>query len=111
MESNVNEVSGFGDLTNLKAEKLQELETILTSILALPIARETYAQIIDGFPTRNPRSREIWSARSSPLSDSTISQDSRPSDRAVQLYEEIRVAFAPQGLKVSLKVCTHSLFS
>ena len=42
----------FGDLTNIDPEKLQDLETVLTTILALPIARDTLAQVIEGRPTR-----------------------------------------------------------
>lgn len=59
MGSNVNKVSTFTDLANLEAKKLQQLETVLTSILALPIARDTYAQIITVIPTDNP----LWDSK------------------------------------------------
>ena len=99
----------FGDLSNLSAEKLQELEKLLELILALPIARDTYAQIIDGTPTRTPYSDDI-KARRSPLNETIIvSDNSKPTDRALQLYQEIRTTFAPQGLKVDLTARTSSL--
>lgn len=103
ISSNPNEMPDFGDLTNLSAEKLQELETVLTSILALPVARETYAQIIDGNPIRGPRAVHINA------STSLVSDNTKPSDRAMQLYEEFRTAFAPQGLRIDLKVRTTDL--
>lgn len=99
----------FGDLSNLSAEKLQELETVLKSVLALPIARDTYAQIIDGTPTRTPYFDDI-KARRSRLKETIILSDSlNPTDQAMQLYEEIRTTFAPQGLKIDLKARTSSL--
>ena len=47
MNPHTNEKPTFGDLTNLGVEKLEELQTVLTSVLALPVARVTYAQIND----------------------------------------------------------------
>ncbi|CAF9935560.1 MAG: hypothetical protein ALECFALPRED_006476 [Alectoria fallacina] len=105
------EMPGFGDLSNLSPEKLQELETVLTSILALPVARETYAQIIDGTPTRTPYSNDIKAFRSHLMETIIVSDNSKPSDRAMQQYEEIRTAFAPQGLKMELKARTPSLIT
>lgn len=103
------EMPTIGDLSNLSVEKLQDLERVLKPILALPIARDTYAQIIDGTPTRTPYSDDI-KANKSPLSETIIvSDNSKPSDRAMQLYEEIRTTFAPQGLKIDLKARTSSL--
>lgn len=88
MESNVSEVPKFVDLAtaNLSVEKFQQLETVLTFILALPIARNTYAQIIDGKNTN-------------------ISSDyPKPSDRAMRLYEDFRTAFKFQSLKIDSQV-------
>ena len=41
-------VSIFADLAHLSAQKLQQLDRVLSSILALPIAQDTLAQISDG---------------------------------------------------------------
>ena len=83
MESNVTDVSTWPGTSNLNAEKLEQLETILTSILAMPIARETYAQIIDG---------------------SVVRDNSKTSDEAIQKYEEIRKGFTVQALKIDTQV-------
>ena len=100
-ESKANEMLEIGDLSNLSPEKLQELESVLASILTLPLARETYAQIIDGNPTRTPSALGI-----NPFTTLDISDDQKPSDRAMQQYEEFRRTFAPQGLKIDLQVST-----
>ncbi|CAF9929375.1 MAG: hypothetical protein ALECFALPRED_004305 [Alectoria fallacina] len=92
MESYVNNMPTFGDLTNVSVEKLQELSAVLAKILALPIARDTYAQIIDGKPTRIPHS------------DQDKASQSQPTDQAVQEYEKIRKAFAPENLLIDLKL-------
>lgn len=92
-------MSRIGDLSNLSPTKLEELETVLASILALPVARQTYAQIIDGKSTRNLASLDFIALRSPIVNDG-----SKPSDRAVQLYEDFRVTFVPQGLKIDLQV-------
>ena len=106
IESDVNEGPIFGHLTNLSPEKLGDLETLLKSILALPVARETYAQIIDGTPIRTPYSEDIKALRSRLRETIIVNDNSKPSDQAMQLYEEIRTKFAPQTLKIDLKVRT-----
>ena len=83
MESNVTEVATWPDISNLSAEKLQQLETILTSILAMPITRDTYAQIIDG---------------------SVVRDNSKTSHEAIQQYEEIRKSFTVRALKIDTQV-------
>lgn len=108
MNSFARDVPGFGDLTNVSVEKLEELEKILGIILALPIARDTFAQIIEGTPTRTPFSDEIKQS-SSPVRRTVIVNDNaKPSDEAVQKFEEIRSAFEPQNLIIDLKVHTLS---
>lgn len=47
MESRVSRIFTFAGPTTLSAEKLQQLETLLTSILAMPAAQDTYAHLID----------------------------------------------------------------
>ena len=83
METNVTEVSTWPDISNLSAEKLQQLETIMASILAMPVARDTYAQIIDG---------------------SVVHDHSKISDEAIKQYEEIRKGFTARALKIDTQV-------
>ena len=98
MDPKANKMPSIGDLSNLSPTKLQELETVLASILALPVARQTYAQIIDGKSNRDLSQFDMNALRY-PVNDNL-----KPSDRAVQLYEEFKVTFAPQGLKIDLQV-------
>ena len=102
------EIPTFGDLTNLSFEKLQELETLLESILASPLARDTYAQIIDGSPIRTPYSDGIKADENSWRETIIVGDKTKPSDEALQEYEKIRTGFAPQILRIDLKVRTPS---
>ena len=107
MASRAADVSGFGDLTNVSAERLQELEILLRSILALPIAKTTYAQIIDGMPTRTYFSDKY---RDSDYYTTIIDSDKvKPSDQAMEEYEKMKTTFAPQDLIIDLKVCLFPL--
>lgn len=106
MDSNACEMPAFGDLINLSVEKLEELGTILASILALPLARDTFAQIIDGSPIRTPYSDD-FKARRSPLTKTIIVSDkTKPSENAIHEYERIRTDFTIHILRVDLKVRT-----
>ncbi len=87
MDFNVPEASGNAELVPLSAEKLRQLETVLKSILELPIAQDTYAQIIDGEPTQQPG---LESTIARLTNDTTILG---PSDEAMQKYEEVRKVF------------------
>lgn len=109
MESYANEMPTFGDLTNVSVEKLEDLNTVLATILALPIARDTYAQIIDGKPTRTPYSEDNKASQSGTGNIRSVSGKSKPTDWALQEYEKIRKAFAPQNLPIDLKVRGPSL--
>lgn len=99
----------FGDLTNVSVEKLQELNTLLAKILALPVARNTYAQIIDGNPTKMPYSEGNKISQSGTGETNSVSGNSEPTDRALQEYEKIRKAFVPENLLIDLKVRVSSL--
>ncbi len=102
----------FGDLTNVSVEKLQELNTVLARILALPLARDTYAQIIDGKPTRNlyPENPEgSKTSQSGSGKGSSADGNSEPTDRPMEEYEKIRKAFTPANLLIDLNVRDPSL--
>ena len=111
METHANTMPTFGDLTNLSAEKLQELNTVLASILALPLARDTYAQIIDGKPIRTPYSEENKISQSGSGKSNSISGNSKPTDRAIQEYEKISKAFTSENLLIDLNVSDPSLMT
>lgn len=78
----INMVSGFADMTHLGAQKLQELDKVLKSILALPIAQDTFAQIIDGSTT--------W--------------ESSPGHVAREQYEKFSRSFSARVLKLITQV-------
>ena len=100
MESYASKGPTFGDLTNLSVEKLQELDTVLKTILALPIARDIFAQIIDGNPTHPVYPNERMSS---------VSGNSKPTDQVLREYENIRNTFASQDLLIDLRVRDPSL--
>ena len=108
MQPNSVENPTFGDPTNISVEKLQEPETLLDSIWALPLARDTYAQVIDGSPIRTPFSDDIKAHESSLHATIIVGDKTKPSDHALQEYEKIRRGFAPQVLRIDLKVRTPS---
>ena len=106
MDSNINDVSRFGDLTNLSTEKLQELEAVLATILALPVAREMYAQIIDGTPIRSPYSDDLI-VKSGSIKTFVVGDRTKPSDIAMFQYDSIKTSFsAPQQLRIDSKART-----
>lgn len=105
MASNVSETSGFSDLIHLSAEKVQQLEIVLESILALPIAQETYAQIIDGERIR--RSLLDGSTQGSSTETAIVSDRPKPSSWAIHQYKEFMKGFV-DTLKINTEVCRHS---
>lgn len=106
MDTKAHENLNFGDLSNLDVNKLQELDTVLASILALPVTQEASSQIIAGKPTRSPFSDDIKTKRCYMHETFIDSDNAKPSDQAVREYENIRKAFTPQSLKIDLNVCT-----
>ena len=89
MRSNIDKGPGFTELAHLSSEKLQQLDTVLTTILALPIAQDTFAQIIHGKTT--------W--------------QSKPSQGAREQYDKFRKGFRAQILKLDTHVRRHHLKS
>ena len=82
MMSNINKMSDFTQLIHLSAGKLQQLDTVLTSILLLPIAQDTFAQVIHGKTT--------W--------------QSSPSEVAREQFDEFRKSFSAKVLKLDTQV-------
>lgn len=109
IESIASDMPSFGDLTNVDPEKLQDLETVLTTIRALPIARDTLAQVIEGRPTRTPFSDEFKKSRSTFHKTIIVNDNVKPSHKAVQKFDEIKTAFAPQDLIIDLEVRSLSI--
>ena len=89
MSSNISKDPGFTELSNLSSEKLQLLDTVLASILALPIAQDTFAQIIHG--------KAAW--------------QSSPSQRAREQYKIFRKSFSAQVLKLDTQFRRHDINS
>lgn len=102
----MNEAPGFSDLIHLSAEKLQQLEVVLESILALPIAQETYAQIIDGERIRQPlldSSTQGSSTEDSSAETAIVSDRPKPSSWAIQQYRKFMKDFV-DTLKINTEV-------
>lgn len=107
MDSDAYKKPVFRDLTNLSPEKFQVLEIVLNSILSLPLARETYAQIIDGKPIRTPWSDEIKAGTCYLFETIIVSNDTKPSNHAMQQYDSMRTSLSiAQDLRIDLKVHT-----
>ena len=96
------EASGCSDLIHLSAEKLQQLETVLESILALPIAQETYAQIIDGKRIR--QTPLDGSTQESSTETAIVSDRPKPSRRAIQHFKEFMKDFV-DTLNINTEAC------
>ena len=94
MKSNVRNVPGFASLIQLRPAKLRQLDTVLKSILALPIAQDTYAHIMDTKPAKD----------SLVVNDASTSDDQSPSHEAQQRYKEFRDGFTAQTLKLDTEV-------
>ncbi len=102
MESQCTEMPTFVELAGLDPEKLQRLENTLAVILALPIARDTYVQLIDGRRTwQSYVDSNTYGFRNEVM---IVSDHPDPSEEALQLYEEIRTNFTAQDLKIDVKV-------
>ena len=89
MEMNANEATELTSLDHLNAAKLQELDAILKLILALPITRATYAQIIDGKLQNRT---------------AAVSGQLNPSPKATKQYEDFREVFTANALKLDTQV-------
>lgn len=102
-------MSSFGHLTNLDPGKLQDLETVLTAILALPITRDTLAQVIEGRPTRTPFSDEIKNAEFKFDKTIIVGDNVKPGHQAMRQFDEFKTAFALKDLILELKVRSLSI--
>ena len=98
----MSESSGLSDLIHLSAEKLRQLEIVLESILALPIAQDTYAQIIDGECVR--QSLPDGSTQGSSTETAIVSDRPKPTSWAIQQYREFMKDFV-DTLKINTEVC------
>ena len=105
MGSNVSEVPGLSGLIHLSAEKLRQLEIVLESILALPVAQDTYAQIIDGERIRQPLLD--GSTQGSSTETAIVNDRPKPSNWAIQQYKEFMKGFV-DTLKINTEVCWRS---
>ena len=82
----------FTDLANFSSEKLRQLESTLSSILASPAAGRVYAQLIDG--ERDVERTWQSSGRDFGLPDeiTVVSDQPDPSDHAIQAYQRDRAS-------------------
>ena len=107
MESIASGMPSFGNLTNIDPEKPRLGDTPYDN--SSLIARDTFAQIIEGVPIRTPFSDEIKNSRRSFSKTIIVRDNAKPSREAVQKFDEIKTAFAPQNLVIDLKVRSLSI--
>lgn len=101
---NMDHITNFADLTHLDNAKFQILQNTVKSILTSTIAEDSFAQIIDGQPTRLSFEKNFNYDR--PLYDAAgVSEATEPSPKSLQLFRTIRADFALQGLKINAQVC------
>ena len=86
-------------LFDLSASKLELLERSLNSILQLAVAEETFAQIIDGKPTRPSYERNYFT-----LFDPSVSERLCPTDSSVREWAQIKENLGLQSLKLDVKL-------
>ena len=91
------------DLSNLDDRKLDIVETTLMKILTSDAAVNTYAQIIDGQPTRTSFIKECGYVR-----DFThVSERLEPTEKSVNAYRDITIVFSVDTLRVDVDVSTN----
>ena len=103
MDSPVDKLPTFADLANLSTDKFQHLESTLAFILASPAAQDTYAQLIDGIPTRQSYVKDPGF----PNEVTIVSDRPNPSDEAIQQYKEIRAGLTLDAVKMDINVQPH----
>ena len=100
MNPRLNEQPLFAGIASLSGEKLQMLQSTLTSILASPAAEDVYAQLINGKSTQQSSMHPLESRDEV----ATHSDSSKSGDSAIQLYRNIRRSLKLQLLKVDNNV-------
>lgn len=96
----------FTDLADLSPDKLDALARAVTRILETERGEETFAQIIDGKPTRSTFLRNHFEEY---MNNDNISDAMEPTEYAKQSYKEIKESFDITVLKLEMEV--GSLFS
>ena len=91
----------YVDLLGLESNKWVCLESMLAIILASSTAEDTFAQIIDGRPTR-PSFRKNYGFCSN---NSNISDQMDPSEQSIQAFKLVRAGLTPHILKLDVAVC------
>ena len=90
-------INSLADLSDLTSSKLDLLHRSLKFILLSAIAEDTFAQIIDGQPTRpsyKGNYRSIW--------DPDVSERTCSTESSIREWTKIKEAFVPQTLKLDV---------
>ena len=95
----------FVNPVDLDADKLTSLQKAVKSILALPIALYTFAEIIDGKPSSPSPMRELQGLV---VDYSKLSDGSEPDQEAMRLFKEFRSKFDVRNVKMDIKVPIHT---
>ena len=95
------DLDSLPDLSNLgiTSTKLERLDRALKPVLLSEIAEDTFAQIIDGQPTRTSYEsnyRAIW--------DAGVSERLCPTEPSIRVWTEIRENFLSKTLKLDVQL-------
>ena len=102
----MNPATRTADLSHLDGRKRDILETSLTKILNSDVGVNTYAQIIDGQPTRTSFINECGYVR-----DFThVSERLEPTAKSVNAYRDITSVFSVDTLRIDVDVSTNHQF-
>ena len=97
--SDRHELDSLAGLSDLNPSKLELLDRALKSILLSAIAQDTFAQIIDGQPTRSSYKdnyRTVW--------EPDVSERTCPTEASIREWTKIKEIFVPQTLKLDVRL-------
>lgn len=85
-------------LADLEHAKSDYATRTLRSLLSLPVVRNTFASVFDGFPTRNTRLKDNLDLAQG------VEEQSEPSESALSRYAQLVDKLRPETLRIHANV-------